>query len=582
MTRDFFNNFIRNLFSSIDYFIYSSIEWIVQGIFDIVDLRTNINIINDVRNKIYILLGIMMLFKITASLVSYLINPDQMNDKEKGVTKLIGRVFVMLVFLLILPAGFKLLYRVQKAFLPMVPRIILGQTNTEEIDKNIAKSSNEMAVMVLQAFFHPYYDDNGVAVDGAKEIESLSDFTQHVNDGNGMSIPLLGKVAGYSYEYRFLLSTIVGIVILVMLIGISVDLAVRLFKMTLLEMLAPIPIISYIDPKAKKDGAFNSWTKELIKTFLDIFIKLGMIYLVLFFISELQNDTLFVTYGKAEGLDVNPVRKMYLIVFIIIGLLFFLKQAPKFIKGMLGIKDNKDGGSFLGNVMGGLTGFGMGAVSGAISGHGLRGALTGAVTGAAAGYQGAASGKGSNAWQAGGDAAIKARLGDKDAKSGLAASIQRSVSSAQMKAEARRLNLTKSTIDAAKKNWVQAQEAEVTAEWHYKEMLANPTAYTDAERSAAYSDWQTKKSQSGEAERNYQKGKDAYEKAYHQDESVHSRYANGVVHRAKKSISSKVQEISTNVADGITTSVGGSTIAQRQADRTARRTSNGGFDPNRR
>ena len=85
MTKDFFNNFIRSLFCSIDYFIYSSIEWVTQGIFDISELRTNINIVSQVRNKLYVLLGIFMLFRISITLINYMINPEQMVDKERGI-----------------------------------------------------------------------------------------------------------------------------------------------------------------------------------------------------------------------------------------------------------------------------------------------------------------------------------------------------------------------------------------------------------------------------------------------------------------------------------------------------------------
>lgn len=590
MTRNFFNNFIRSLFCSIDYFIYSSIEWVTQGIFDIAELRTNVDIVETVRTKIYIILGIMMLFKISASLINYMINPDQMTDKDKGASKLIGRTIKMLVLLILLPTIFNILYRVQSAFLPMLPRIILGKETTE-VTENVAENANAMAVTLLQAFFHPYYSEEDgqeyAAIDGSKEIESLNDFVEHVNDGNAIAIPLLGKTAGYSYEYRFLLSSVVGIVVLVLLIGITIDVAIRLFKMLVLEMLAPIPIMSSIDPKSDKDGAFQNWLKELSKTFLDIFIKLGLIYLVLFFVSELQNDDLFVTYGSAEGSGISPVRLMYLRVFLIIGLLMFLKQAPKFIRNILGIKENKDGGSFLGNIAGGLAGFGSGAISGAISGRGIHGAITGGLTGMAAGYQGAASGKPSNAWRAAGDAAVQARLGDKNAKSGVLAALQSKASNAQMKSSAAKLNLTDKTIAAAKDNWLAAQAEATQAEWDYRDLIAqgpmageSQDAY-NARRAAAYNDWQEKVTRSGDAERNYTKGKEAYEKSYGQEESAHSRYANGTVHRATKRASTAVKETATNISDSVTTTLGGSTIERRREERTNRTASNGGFDPDK-
>jgi len=590
VTRNFFNNFIRSLFCSIDYFIYSSIEWVTQGIFDIAELRTNVTIVETVRTKIYIILGIFMLFKISASLISYMVNPDQMSDKEKGAVKLISRTITMLVMLILLPTIFTYIYKVQTVFLPILPRLLLGKEH-DEIRDTVSEKSNTMAVTLLQAFFHPYYSEEDgqeyAAIDGSTEIESLSDFVQKVNEGNVMAIPLLGTTAGYSYEYRFLLSTVVGIVVLILLISITIDIAIRLFKMLILEMLAPIPIMSYVDPKSQKDGAFQNWLKELGKTFADIFIKLGLIYLILFFVDELQNNNLFKNYGAAEGSGISPIRLMYLRVFLIIGLLMFMKQATKFIKSILGIKDNKDGGSFLGNIAGGLAGFGAGAISGAISGRGLRGAITGGVTGMTAGYQGAASGKPSNAWQAAGDAAIQARLGDKNAKSGILASLQTKASNAQMKSQAARLNLTEDTISAAKDSWLSAQAEATQAEWEYRDLISQGkrTGETDADydarRMAAYNNWQNKVTISGDKERNYTKGKEAYEKAYGQEDSAYTRYANNAVHRATKRAGGAVKDTATNISNSISTTVGGSTIERRREERTQRTAGNGGFDPNK-
>lgn len=584
MVRNFFNDSMRSLFSAIDYFIYSSIEWVTQGIFDIAELRTNVTLVEDIRDKIYVILGIFMLFKISFSLISYMINPDTMNDKEKGVSKLISRTFTMLVMLMVLPTAFSLLYRAQTVFLPMIPKLLLNKTG-DSISATVTDTTNDMAVTLLQAFFHPYYDENNnyKPIGGVSEISSLSEFVQRVNEGNGETVPILGTVGSYSYEYRFLLSTVVGIVVLVLLIGITIDLAIRLFKMLLLEMLAPIPIMSYVDPKTKKDGAFQSWISELGTTFIDIFIKLGLIYLILFFISELHNNALFIDYGAAAT---SPVRLMYLRIFLIIGLLMFARQAPKFIRKILGIKENKEG-SFLNNFAGGLAGFGAGAISGAISGRGIRGALTGAAAGMVSGYEGAASGKGSKAWQAGGDAAIQARLGDSKAKSGMAAALQRKMSNAQMKAQAKKLNLTKANVDAAQSNWLAAQAAATEAEWAYRDLisrgpLAGETdAAYDARRQAAYQDWQDKVVISGNRERNYNKGKDAYEKAYGQDDSAYTRYANGPVHRATKVIKDTTTSVATSVADNITTTFGGNTIADRRAERTRKTADHGGFNPDK-
>ena len=578
MTKDFFNNFIRNLFCSIDYFIYSSIEWVTQGIFDISELRTNINIVSQVRNKLYVLLGIFMLFRISITLINYMINPEQMTDRERGIRNLVGKTIAMIALLIMLPTIFGFLYRAQKAFLPVLPRVLLGK-NVEKVTETVTKNSNQMAVTVLQAFFHPYYSekasDEFASINGAKEIEDLDDFVQHVNDTNYIDIPLLGDgVTGYSYEYRFFLSTIVGMVILGLLLSLTLDIAIRLFKMLILEMLAPIPIIGSIAPSNGRDSPFQSWLKELTITFADIFIKLSLIYLVLYFVTELNNNSLFVTWESAEGSKINPLRLMYLKVFLIVGLLIFAQQAPKFIRKIFGIRDG-DEGNFLGSVAGGISGFGSGLISGAISGQGLRGAISGGVQGASAGYQNAlAKGNASIRSSSFGENGL-ARDGSRgNSKSGILANLQNLSSNSKLRAESSKANISDSSLENARTTWQQAQNLAYEAEGNYRNLIAAGPQEGESvqdynnRRTTAYNDWQTKASRAKEAESNYQTTRASYEK---------SGSGGGPVHRARKKIAAETganvnKNTSTSIGAGASTEevrVGGSTIEARRSERTS-------------
>ena len=60
---------------------------------------------------------------------------------------------------------------------------------------------------------------------------------------------------------------------LVIMLFFTVDVAIRAIKLGILRIIAPIPIISYVDPKSAKDGSFNNWLKALISTFAELFIK---------------------------------------------------------------------------------------------------------------------------------------------------------------------------------------------------------------------------------------------------------------------------------------------------------------------
>ena len=150
------------------------------------------------------------------------------------------------------------------------------------------------------------------------------------------------------------------------LLGYCVDVAIRVFKLIILQLIAPIPIISYIDPKASKDGAFNKWIKTVISVWADLFIKLGVIYFVILVISEL------ITSGSIINITMDlfgqGVRGNLVLLALIIGLLFFAKDAPKFIADAMGIKMAENGKLFggLGKIMA-AGALGAGALGSAIA-----------------------------------------------------------------------------------------------------------------------------------------------------------------------------------------------------------------------
>ena len=77
----------------------------------------------------------------------------------------------------------------------------------------------------------------------------------------------------YTIIGGFVFSLVMGIIVL----GFTVDVAVRSIKLAVLRIIAPVPIISYITPGAEKDGAFGNWVKTLTSTYLDLFIRLAVI-----------------------------------------------------------------------------------------------------------------------------------------------------------------------------------------------------------------------------------------------------------------------------------------------------------------
>ena len=155
---------LRAIFAFFDVLVYSFLSPIIHTFFDITEVTTNTELFNGIYVKIYIILGIFMAFKLTFSFFRYLVNPDLMSDKGKGVGKLFIRVFTMLFALMFLPSllftgiGGKggLLPRAQKALLPLVPKLILGGTGYESLtDQDIDTKANMLITTTLNAFIYP-------------------------------------------------------------------------------------------------------------------------------------------------------------------------------------------------------------------------------------------------------------------------------------------------------------------------------------------------------------------------------------------------------------------------------------------
>ena len=70
--------------------------------------------ISGFSRRIYALLGIFMLFKLSFSMITYLVNPDEFSDKSKGFGSLIKNVIITMILIVAVPYIFAEAYYVQK------------------------------------------------------------------------------------------------------------------------------------------------------------------------------------------------------------------------------------------------------------------------------------------------------------------------------------------------------------------------------------------------------------------------------------------------------------------------------------
>ena len=381
---NYFSSLVLQFLGWISSLIYGMVSLVTQGFFNLSYIQIfKSDVVEQITARLYVVLAVFMIFKLAFSLIQYLVNPDQVNDKQAGMGKMVSRTataFIMLIGVPIIftefvfgPEGASPDHTYQAIIARSIPRIILG-SNVDTSNSDVGRSMGEtMAATAFSAFVQPREGCNAPSLTTAT-ISDIADATyarcSDVVDGGESSI--------FAYDYNWLFGLAVGLLMLVIMLFFTVDIAIRAIKLGILRIIAPIPIISYVDPKSAKDGAFNNWLKSLISTFLELFIKVAVIYIIIFIINELTSAG----GGFFDNAGLDAGEQMYATVFIIIGMLLFAMQASAFIKNIFGIKD-QGLGTGLGMLMGGA-----GAL---LAGGGIAGMAKGMMQGASDGAQGKAS-----------------------------------------------------------------------------------------------------------------------------------------------------------------------------------------------
>lgn len=354
--------------------------------------------------RVQLIIGVFMMFQLAMTIIKGIINPDSFLDSKTGAKNLIMRIIVSLTLLtMLVPINianprneyerrinnhgilFGTLYSLQYRLLNdnTIGRLVFGNENTDYTSSDSdygGSASQRFASMVLKSFYMLNRDEDGNFVcTGDTEIEEAYDdddasifailaMADDTCDSSGTLNGILTYIEGawmvgqavtnpatipihatsffithnitseesYVLTVIPIVSTVAGIVLCVLIFMMTFDVAVRAMKLAALQLMAPIPIISYMDPKGGKDGAFNSWVKLLTSTYLDLFIRLAVIYFSLNVVSMLTNKL----PELIEATVINPLLMRDIVIIIIIAIFIFAKQAPKFFKQMLGIKDN--------------------------------------------------------------------------------------------------------------------------------------------------------------------------------------------------------------------------------------------------
>lgn len=328
-------------------------------------------------DRLRALIMVFVVFRLAMSLINYLIDPGKATDSRIGGVALVKRI--------VITAAMLLSYNFVFALLNDINLIVIGFNDVSDlqvIEGDSADSGGLIARLVFGA------NSDGGINDFGKEIAVFT-FQQFLrNNGSPNYEPVFNRIKDPNpntrkdftsvaqladevgktvvYEYPFV-SAAVGLFMVYSIVKMAIEIGVRMFKLLVLQMFAPVAIISYIDP-ASEQKIWKNYTKAYLTTYTDAFIRIAAIFLTTAFISAIT-ASLSTMFGSVSNSGATGgIQKMLITVMVIIAGYRFALLLPKFVSGLFGVDLSENSKGSFGKFMAGLGGFAIGGIAGGVSG----------------------------------------------------------------------------------------------------------------------------------------------------------------------------------------------------------------------
>lgn len=346
---------LRSFMLSLCDIIYKLIVYFANIFFKLgsAEIFTN-DTIKEIYERVGLILGLFMVFNVIFSLIQYVLDPDKMLDKQKGMVNIVKKMIVVVVLLGVTPSLFRFAFELQEEIIDsnIIPRVITGK------DIDTGNFGSDVAWTTFSSFFkfddrvssytNPTDPDEGCFAlvttgnDGPSRLETdfiRNNSLRYAYNCVTNRVPIDETNDNYKVEPSFytidfaghgLVAVIAGVIILWIIIMYTIQVGIRVIQLAYLQLIAPIPIISYLIPKG--EDTLNKWVKQCVNTYLDFFMRVAIIYFAIFAIEFLighDNQDFLNSVGNPEGFDLALIT-----VIMIIALLLFAKKAPDLIKDL--------------------------------------------------------------------------------------------------------------------------------------------------------------------------------------------------------------------------------------------------------
>ena len=400
---------LNAIFLTLDGIAYSLLAYTYKIFMLIAQLNYNVLYawVSPLVDRVNAIILVIIMFKIGYSLIQYMINPDKLDDTKAGGPALIKNIGICAGLLIIYSFVFSVLNEVTLLMIGVPDgyefttlKEIADITNTGEEkggfvsrlifgseSNNVENFGKEIAITTLSTFLYTKPGETSPLDKIYNEIQSSD-----LESIDMMKIVEVVARIGKDVEYKWpIVSTAAGLYLAWQIIKLSIELAIRIFKLIVLQTIAPLAIVSIVDG-GTSNQTWKSYTKALIGTWTDAFVRVGSLFIATAFIGKFfaeRSELLPEAVGLTKGL-------------ITLIMLFAAFQCVKLIPNLLnqifpGMGTGEDHTKGFGKLLGGIAGAGLGAISGAaagiIGGAGAAGVVGNVLSGGFSGFQSGHKGK---------------------------------------------------------------------------------------------------------------------------------------------------------------------------------------------
>ncbi len=312
------------------------------------------SVYEEITTRIYSAISIVMVFVFAYYLIMMIVDPD--GGSGKTTSSLVKETVIAFITVIILPTIFSYMSLFQTHVITnnTIGNLVLG-TGGSSSDVDYGK---QVSLIVFTSFYHPegtayadYFNNDGsyighdaaisTCTNGGANSEICEAWTTGLEEWqNDPGIGAIDKISKKSklynatndeggMYYMWIITTVVGVIAAWFFFSYAIDVGTRCVKLAFLQLIAPVPVLLKIFPQGKK--TFDSWFAEIKKSYLEIFLRLAIIFFIVKLCSMVPTF-ISAVLDSNNGIKGGIMIKALATVCLILGLLKFAKDAPQLFK----------------------------------------------------------------------------------------------------------------------------------------------------------------------------------------------------------------------------------------------------------